>query len=142
MESSKIEYFERNSGIKFPLVIPIEAPELNTIQYKLKQIFGLCEKSELLDLLKVMRSNQIMLNRNAMEEKFSLLELFSSQGIIPHDFVYINWYRFDVVDKMKLLDLCQYFNDIWYPGPDDIDIFDDSFQWIVSVSYNGIIYRW
>jgi hypothetical protein len=142
MERFKIEYFERDTETKFPLVVSIQTAELNIIQFKLKQIFGLCERSELLELLKAMRSNQTMLNGNAAEEKFSLLELFSSQGIISHDFVYVNWHRFDVVDKMKCFELCQYFDDIWYPGTDDIDIFDDSFQWIVSVSDNGTIYRW
>lgn len=142
MESFKIEYFESDSEIKFPPIISIKTLELNIIQYKLKLIFGLCDKNQLLDLLRIIRTNQRMLNENAMEEKFSLLELFSSQNIISNDFVYINWYRFDVIDKMKLGDLCLHFDNIWYPRVDDVDIFDDSFQWIVSVSYDGTIYRW
>lgn len=51
--------------------------------------------------------------------------------------VYINWHRFDKIDQMQFPDLMGHFDDIWYPGADDIDIFDDSLNWVASVSHFG-----
>jgi hypothetical protein len=53
--------------------------------------------------------------------------------------VYLNWYRFDDIDQIDLAALDQYFSDIWYPGSDDLDVFDDSTDWIVSIAHFGKI---
>ena len=31
----------------------------------------------------------------------------------------------------------KYFDDIWYPDSDDIDIFDQTLSWILTVLHNG-----
>ena len=33
----------------------------------------------------------------------------------------------------------KYFSDIWYPSTDDIDVFDSSVSWILSVNHEGEI---
>ena len=142
MDSFKIAHFQREYNIEFPKIIVLEIAELRQIQYNFILVFKLGEAATLMDLLNAMRMNQTVLAHvNADADEFNLLELFTSQHIIPHEFIYINWYRFDVIDKLKFSDLCEYFTDIWYPSSDDIDIFDDSFQWIISISYDGVIYR-
>lgn len=56
--------------------------------------------------------------------------------------VYINWFRFDNIDQMKFNDFSTYFYDIWFPSVDDIDLFDESYSWIVSIRHDGMIYVW
>lgn len=77
------------------------------------------------------------LSTNAESNIFSLTELISSLNIVARDFVYVNWYRFDRIDKIKLTDLCENFEYIWYPGSDDIEVFDDSLEWMISISHGG-----
>lgn len=40
---------------------------------------------------------------------------------------------------MRFKDLTEHFDYIWYPGPDDIEIFDDSLSWILSVDHGGYL---
>jgi hypothetical protein len=58
-------------------------------------------------------------------------------GITPQQTVYIHWYYDDKIDEFYFADLAQYFDDIWYPGPDDIEIFDATLSWIVVVPHYG-----
>ena len=76
---------------------------------------------------------------NSNDENFDLSAALSSMKIKCPENVFVNWYRYDNIDKFNLLDLTRYFDDIWYPELDDVDIFDDSFTWIVSVAHSGRI---
>jgi len=71
------------------------------------------------------------------DEGFNLKNVLSSLGVNYSKNVYINWYRYDDIDKMKIDDLANYFDDIWYLGSDDIDIFDESLTWIISITHFG-----
>ena len=75
----------------------------------------------------------------ANADSFNLAALVSSLKIRPQESVFINWYRFDVVDCMLLSDLARHFHDIWYPGSDDIDVFDESLTWILSIDHDGYV---
>jgi len=80
-----------------------------------------------------------VLDINAKSENFCLTAVFANLGIVPKENVYINWYRFDKIDKMQFNDVVHYFNYIWYPDSDEIDLFDDSFSWIVSIDHDGSV---
>ena len=75
----------------------------------------------------------------ADDKQFQPANLLSNLKIQPRQNVFINWSRYDVIDEIGFSDLNKYFSDIWYPGPDDIDIFDSSFRWILSISPEGYI---
>lgn len=66
---------------------------------------------------------------------FDLAKLVQHLGINPAVDIYLNWYRFDEVDMISLGDVSAYWSDIWYPATDDVDIFDESCTWILSVSH-------
>lgn len=74
---------------------------------------------------------------NAEDLSFDLLEILSRLSIAPADAVYVNWDDFDHVDRLKMRDLARYFSYLWYPGPDAIDIFDESCAWVVSIDPDG-----
>jgi hypothetical protein len=56
--------------------------------------------------------------------------------------VFINWYRFDDIDEMRLPDLAEHFADVWLPMAEDPDIFDSTFTWMLSIAhYNAYTLR-
>ena len=45
--------------------------------------------------------------------------------------------KFNHLYQSILNDTDSYFDDIWYPDADDIDVFDDTVTWILSVAHSG-----
>lgn len=78
--------------------------------------------------------------KDAMDEGFSILNTLN--GIIKNanDKLFVNWYRYDEIDIFKAGDLSTYFDDIWFPDVDDIDIFDNSLDWIVTIRHDGQVF--
>jgi hypothetical protein len=56
---------------------------------------------------------------NAEDDSYSMQTITNQLNISSGESVYINWYRFNNIDEMRLDDLERYFDDIWYPGADD-----------------------
>ena len=77
---------------------------------------------------------------NAGDENFDLENVTQTAGISVHDKVFVNWYHFDKIDTLAFKDLAVFLGYIWYPSSDDIDIFDSSFSWIVSITHQGEVY--
>ncbi len=72
--------------------------------------------------------------------QWSFCELLKKNQIRPTEAVYINWYHFDDIDMFhtaKSVERC--FDSIWYPVSDDIELFDDSLGWTLSVDHDGYI---
>jgi hypothetical protein len=78
-------------------------------------------------------------SENADSDSFDLRRVFEKLQIKPLDEVFINWYRFDQMDSISFDDLAKYFDDIWYPSADDIDIVDSSLEWILQIDHDGYI---
>jgi hypothetical protein len=76
---------------------------------------------------------------NAASKEFSLVEVLRSLGIRRNRDVFINWKRFECIDRIALEDLSRYFDDIFYPGPDDIELFDETLKWFMLVDHEGAI---
>lgn len=76
---------------------------------------------------------------NAESIGFSITKILILKSVKVPGFIYLNWYRYDKIDKISLKEIEKYFLDIWYPELDDIDIFDDSFSWILSITHFGCI---
>jgi len=71
------------------------------------------------------------------KDGFNLIDTLNSISILPLPKIYINWYQFDDIDLINTSDLNKYFDDIWFPSADDIDLFDESLNWIVSIRHDG-----
>lgn len=139
MENYKIKNFEKENPTK-------EFPDFNTLPGdKAQEIFS--ELSERIEknappdhLVKII--NQLgaaVKDVKANNDGFDLARVLSELNIRPNENVYINWYRFDNIDEMHFVDLNSYFDEIWYPGSDDIDIFDSTLSWLLSISHDGNI---
>ena len=73
----------------------------------------------------------------AINPSFRLSRLLLDLNIPLPQFLYVNWYRYDDIDRFRLIDLDELFEHIWYPGAEDIAVFDDSLAWVISVSHDG-----
>lgn len=139
MESFKIEYFKKDNPTKnFPNFSTLTSDEAHEIYTRLsREMEGGLPPDQL-----VKKINEIGVpvdDYSAESDNFILKEVFDKLWLQPVSEVYINWYHFDNIDKISLKDLSNNFNDIWYPASDDIDIFDTTLSWILSINHEGSI---
>lgn len=139
MDAIKIDNFGREHPNKdFPRFRSLSIASGNKIQKFLERKLGLSPDSSSLELVKELRANSSLIpDVHAESDTFNLRSTLLNEGIVPKGQMFINWYRFDQIDEISLDDLSTYFDDIWYPAADDIDIFDDSISWIMSIGYSG-----
>lgn len=141
METFKIENFKKaNQEASFPKHASLTSIEARKIQDRLSRKLGIVGDEDGLALvLAVEFRGEWCEGVDAEDKKFSLRRTLAGKGINSSERVYINWYRYDVIDVLALDELDRYFTDVWYPDADDIDIFDDSLEWILSVTHTGKI---
>ena len=139
MESFKIEHFSRdNPGKSFPKYRLLTTSETDQIHDKLTTILKLENSAEPKKMIAMINDISLELRGvDANDDKFVLMKVFSNLNIQSKEYVYINWYQYDEIDEIDLNDFSKYFNYIWYPSSDDIDIFDSTLSWILCVSHYG-----
>jgi len=139
MYKKRIEIFENeNPGESFPDFETLYPGVAESIRLKILRRVGLNQSTspgELIDKLYTMYN--WLKGFSADSEKFDLSTVFEKIQIQPEEYIYINWYRFDHIDKMKFIDLCKYLEYIWYAGPDDIEIFDNTLKWMIAINHSG-----
>lgn len=143
MYKSKIENFSNEYPNKsfpwFEFLEPCEAEKYRLkILRKMKMNATTSPAEQVEQLFKHQKNLE---NVNADTAEFKMEDVFHKLNIKPDEYIFINWYRFDHIDKMKFNDFVEYFDYIWYAGPDDIDIFDKSLKWIVTIDHHGYV-RW
>lgn len=139
MNTFKVENFKReNPKMDFPWYETLDITSLDTLKEKVSSALSLSKEFNFDELIALLRSFETFeRDINASDADFNMLKLLESKNIKPNDTIYVNWYRFDEVDRMKVKELSKYFSDIWYPSSDDIEIFDDSYSWFTSISHSG-----
>ena len=140
MENFKIEHFEKdNPSKKFPEVHSLSLRETESVCQKLSEKLGLNSQDPKL-IVDIIDQKSVSLKEfDANDDEFLLSAVLSHLSIQPSENIYINWYRYDQIDKISYDDLNSCFGYIWYPAADDIDIFDSSFSWILTISHEGYI---
>jgi hypothetical protein len=141
VEVFKVEHFKRaHPGVAFPTWRSVGASEAAQFANRLRSLVALPHDADGLAIVRaVAMRGSLFTATDARSEAFDLQAVCSEVQIKPESRVFVNWYRFDSIDEFAFDDLALYFADIWYPGPDDIDIFDATLSWILSVSHNGQI---
>lgn len=142
MDPIKIENFESQyPGEFFPYFRQLSSKECLDIRNALIQKLKLSKDVSSLDLVNhIAETGQFIPNQNTESPDFNLTEVLKSQNIILNKNIFIswlNWSRFDIIDEIKVNDLSNHFDDVWYPAADDIAIFDTSLDWILIVYHYG-----
>lgn len=140
MENFKVTQFEEcHPGTPFPRYRTLSSEECQDLRARLSSRFEFSAHTPL-ELLQLLASTaEVEGNKNADSDDFEIGDVFLAHGIIPRPVVYLNWYRLDKIDEMTSENFFRYFGDIWYPGADDIEVFDGDCSWIVFVRHDGAI---
>lgn len=139
MEKFKIDnYIKENQGGSFPEYFTLDSRSCADIRELLSKKLGLDTSADGITLVnEVLRLGKNNEEFNGKGDDFNLKKVMYSIGMGLPEYVFINWYRYDNIDKMKFSDLANHFDDVWYPDVDDIDIFDETLSWVLSVTHYG-----
>jgi len=66
--------------------------------------------------------------------------VLEKNGIEPYAEILINWDRLEGIFKMSFADLDRFWDDIWYSAIDDIELFDESYEWMLAVDHHGCLF--
>jgi len=136
MEAFKIDFFKSEYKIDFPEFISLSKEECLSLVDRLLKKY---EFSNIDSLIRLLYSDkELLLSVDACAE-FKLIDTLNSLKVTPLTNVYVNWHRFDDIDIFNIADIDKYFSDLWYPSSDDIDVFDESLNWIVSIRHDGCV---
>lgn len=139
MDEFKLKHFaEEHPGKQLP-VQRGSHEEVATVRALLLRRLGLPDATDGLALVETVEARSVPVeDHDASRNDFDLARLLVDLvGINLDDDVFLNWYRFDQLDRMRAVELAQFFDDVWYPSADDLDVIDPRCRWILSVSHHG-----
>jgi hypothetical protein len=139
MDIMKIENFGKAyPGRSFPAFEHIDTASAAALKSQISGKFQLGPDTDGLSMVRALDSlGQACDEADATAQDFKVRDFLLSRGIAPSEYVYLNWRRFDDIDRLRIKDLDEAFEDIWYPGVDDIEVFDDSLDWMLSIAHHG-----
>lgn len=138
MESHKIDNFESLHNKKLPELRTLEGTELTTLQNRIFSLFAAKFNIQLpLEASKTQAISQSRYETLALSEGFDIREGLRKFSVQAPTKIYLNWSAFEKIDQIATGDFAHCFSDIWYPGADDIDLFDDTPSWMVSIYHDG-----
>lgn len=144
MDQDKINHFyefrEPGDTEEFPKFRTLNSEECSIVRVALQNSFRNFEGLNGLQIRNsAFKEGTTLVGVNAGEANFTPASALLNSGVSVLESVYINWYNFDQIDELAFHDLNAAFSDIWWPGPDDINIFDASYKWILSIDHDGYI---
>lgn len=79
---------------------------------------------------------------NAKSSDFDLAAVLQALGVRPNREVYLYWplNGDDPTDRLALDVVSANFHKIWFPGRDDVEVFDDTMTWILSINHSGDVF--
>lgn len=138
MEAFKLVNFKHEHNTNMPIVRSIEGSECEAV---CRSLFRNWHVNTLEEFFKKEEQEFVLLDDiNAEDDDLDWNKVFNRIGIPVPNEVFINFERFNNIDVFLFKDFCKYFDDIWYPAADDIEVFDTSFNWIVSVKHYGAVH--
>ena len=143
MESFKIENFLRdNPGLPALPFVTLTEIEAGEIWKKLALRAGRPDDTPNGLIQWIERQTQSLPDVNIEETEILLAELFIKSGIDPLPVLYVHWNGPMAIDRLRAVDLAKHFYDVWYPSVDDIEVFDDSLDWVMFVRHYGGVEIW
>lgn len=135
MDEFKITLFESEYSECFPKYVTLAETNCNELANELSVKYKLRRDT----LEDDMFNKQFKFKDYNALDGFELIKTLFKLEIIPLERVFINWYMFKQIDEFDIKDVDKYFDDIWFPSSDDIDIFDKTLDWVLTVRHDGFI---
>lgn len=132
MERFKIDLFEKEHNRRFPRYSELTKEKCLEIQSTIAIKYNI-SSGNLNSELELQRQY----HTGALSDNFELMSELMIAGINPSKYIYLNWHNFEKIDRFYLSDLNRYFYDIWFPVADDLDLFDETLDWILSIRHDG-----
>jgi hypothetical protein len=140
MEQFKILHFLRdNPNTAFPAYEEVGEDIRLSLRRSLAHRLGLAEDVNPTLLLAEISGRGHPIGHIPPDDPFDIAGLLATHHRHAFNDLYVNWDRFDHIDKLSCTDLSRHFSDIWYPSADDIEIFDESGQWVLMVCHDGVV---
>ena len=140
MQQLKIIFFEATYDCPFPEYRSLTPQQCNHLRQRIAVKLGLPENADGLAVLESIALRQVHYpGVNASSEGFTLRGALDYFAVALCDRVFVNWYRFDEIDELSLRDVVSAFSDLWYPASDDIELFDDTLEAVLSVRHDGVV---
>lgn len=141
MEDFKREHFMRDHPeTRLPFTRVLSDKESTEIRSKIRARLKFSSDASSLQLAeRVFEHSTILADVNPTDADFSLRDLLTKLNIAADTTVFVSWFRYEKIDEFKLSELSRYFSDIWYPGADDVEIFDLSCTWVLIVLHYGAV---
>jgi hypothetical protein len=139
MDDFKIKNFAgEHPGKQLP-VQRVSPEEVATVRALLLRRLGLPHATDGLALVKTVEARSVPVeSQDASRRDFDLAKvLVDLVDINLDDHVFLNWYRFDQLDRMRAAELAELFDDVWSPAADDLDVVDPRCRWVLSVNHHG-----
>jgi hypothetical protein len=141
VDAIKIENFRRlNPTLEFPRFAHLSPVECSQLRIDIAKRLSIDSGSGPLVVLSTLRAAARPVFGVNAQNGIELHTLILSQNFKPGAEVFINWYRFDDIDRIALPDLSKNFCDIWYPSSDDIEIFDASLDCFAVFCHDGAVH--
>ena len=139
MDSVKIENFKRSyPGESFPRFRSLTGAECGGLRHRLAKSLGIDRVEDTLLLVRRLHGcPSIDLGIVQETGPIDVGNLVERCGFRCGATAYINWHRFDDIDEISIVDLSRFFDDLWYPGSDDIEIMNESMDWVLVVDHDG-----
>jgi hypothetical protein len=143
VQSFKIENFLRdNPGSIPPQCVSLTDDEVRALVDRLLAKAGHPDGPPQAILTHLFEDSTPVADLDPDQEEPNLGGVFDKCGIRPGPTVYVGWGPLSDIDRFQIEDLVRYFYDVWYPSADDIDIFDETCEWIVIVRHYGSVHVW
>lgn len=145
MDKYKIDNFlSDNPDLEFSIIEPLEPTALYELRMRIIDRLGLSHNCDGLTIVKAIDSSMRRLpGLNADSSDFDVSKvLLDCCGAKLEQYLYINWYRMDRVDRILCSEFIKNFDYIWYPGVDDIDVIDPRLGWCFSIVHCGEVKVW
>lgn len=141
MQILKIANFHQaNPSETFPAFRHLDDAEVHRLASRLASRLRLPSPATALMLARRVSSGVVPVTGvTALSETFRLSQVLWTLQIAPPESVFINWHQFDDVDELRFSDVEAHFADLWYPSSDDIEIFDSSMNWLLSIAHDGSV---
>ena len=141
MERFKIEHFNRDHpGKTFPTFHVVGGVAARNLCVELIERMYPKKNISVADILsQIEHAETVIQGVDANDSDFDLRLVLERLKISPTKYVFLNWHRFESFDRFEFSDVNKCLHDIWYPSSDDLDIFDESLGWIVSIRHDGAV---
>ena len=141
MQDIKIDNFKRDfPALEFPRFESIRGNESELLRQNIaaKLESTSADGRAIVEIIR--KRSSLIPDINAEVPSFSFSSMLGALRLDTPAFVLLNWKNFEEVDRMSFDKLNEYFDYIWYPSSDDVEILDGSLCWIISVTHSGDVF--